>query len=96
MLAVMIGQPITAVPAFAQETATISGADFDAASNPIAGATIILTGPTTVTTKSDTDGHYTASVPEGIYRILVRSAGYSDSTDDGVTVTADGLKLDVR
>jgi Carboxypeptidase regulatory-like domain/TonB-dependent Receptor Plug Domain len=96
MLAVMIGQPIAAIPAFAQETATISGVVLDAASNPISGATIILTGPTTVTTKSDTAGKYTASLPEGIYRILVRSAGYSDSTDDGVTVTADGLTLDVR
>ncbi len=96
MLAVMIGQPIAVIPAFAQETATLSGVVLDAASNPIAGATIIISGPATVTTKSDTDGHYTATVPEGIYRILVRSAGYSDSTDDGVTVTADGLKLDVR
>ena len=96
MLAVMIGQPIGAIPAFAQATATLSGVVLDPASNPSAGATVILSGPASATATTDSDGKYTLNAPEGVYRILVRAPGYSSSTDDDVTLTSAGLSLDVR
>ena len=96
MLAVLIGQPIGAVPAFAQSSATLTGTVLDAASTPVAGVTVTLSGPATATTKTDADGHYTLTAPEGIYRILFRAPGYADSTDDAVTLTASGSTLDAR
>jgi hypothetical protein len=96
MLAVMIGQPIGALPALAQDTATLSGSVLDPAASPVAGATVTITGPATVTTKTDAAGHYSLSAPQGIYRILVRAGGFSDSTDDAVTLSNAGITLDVR
>jgi len=92
MLAVLFG----AIPAVAQTTGSLSGVVLDPASTPVAGATIVLTGPATVTAKSDADGHYTLSAPEGLYRILVRAAGFSDSTDDNIVLGDAAVALDVR
>jgi hypothetical protein len=96
MLAVMIGQPLGAVPASAQETGTLSGTVLDPAAAPVSGATVTITGPATATTKTDAEGRYSLSAPQGIYRILVHAGGFSDSTDDAVTLTTGGVTLDVR
>jgi hypothetical protein len=95
MLAVLIGQPLGAVPAFAQSTVTLSGTVFDPAAAPVSGATVTITGPATATTKTDAAGHYTLNAPQGIYRILIHAGGFSDSTDD-VTLSASGATLDAR
>jgi Carboxypeptidase regulatory-like domain len=91
LAAVMIGQPLGALPAFAQSTSapvatagTISGRITDADGSPISGASINVTGPTRATTTTDRDGRYSVSVPPGIYRILVRAGGFSEVSEDNI------------
>lgn len=96
MLVVLGGEPLSAIPAFAQESGTVTGTVVDQTATPVAGATVTLIGLGGATAKTDADGHYSLSVPAGLYRLLVRAPGFSDTTDDSVAVTSAGLTLDAR
>jgi hypothetical protein len=99
MLLALVAQPIGAVPALAQgaptaSTGTLSGIITDGSGTPLAGATVILSGPNTVRTTTDNLGHYTLTAPPGLYRFLVRAGGFADSAQDGVTLAATATTLD--
>ena len=100
LLAVLIGEPVAALPALAQASmsataATLSGTISDGAGSPIAGATITLSGPSSAKTISDSNGHYSVSVAPGLYKVVVHAPGFSDNSDDSVTIN-NGATADVR
>jgi hypothetical protein len=100
MLLALVAQPIGAIPALAQgarasaAAGTLSGTITDASGTPLAGATVILSGPHTARATTDNLGHYSISAPPGIYRFLVRAGGFADSAQDGITVAATATTLD--
>lgn len=101
MLAALIGEPIAAVPAFAQSSAsatatTLSGTVTDSSGAPVAGATVTISGQATASAKTDAAGKYTISTPPGLYRVSVRAPGFAESIDDGIAVTSTGTTLDMR
>jgi outer membrane receptor protein involved in Fe transport len=57
-------------------------------SDPVAGATVRITGPTSITTTTDANGLFSASVPPGVYRIEITRPGYSPATLEDLAVTA--------
>jgi hypothetical protein len=93
MLAVLIAQPIGALPALAQGSSasmsagTLSGIVTDAGGSPVAGATVLLSGPKALRTTTDADGHYSFNAPPGVYRVVVRAGGFADSTLEDVAVS---------
>ena len=76
-----------ATTAFAQRTVTgtVTGAD----SEPIVGASVVITG-TTLGTITDVDGNFSLSVPEEYSSLTISSVGYrrQDVAISGTTVTA--------
>ena len=101
MLLALAAQPIGALPAFAQgapaaatSAGMLSGTITDSSGTPLAGATVIISGPHTVRATTDSLGHYAIGAPPGIYRFLVRAGGFADSTQDGITVAATATTLD--
>ncbi|MFU8854927.1 S8 family serine peptidase [Micromonospora sp. SL1-18] len=63
---------------------TATGSD-----EPIAGATVSLTGSTSRTAVTDADGHYALTLTAGTYDIAARSFGYVTDGVEGIQVTAD-------
>ena len=63
---------ITAQPAAAQQTVTLSGRVTDAAGNAVSGATVNLEDPGWIGQETDTNGAYSLAVPPGTYRLRVR------------------------
>jgi hypothetical protein len=55
---------------------------------PIAGARIVINGPTDVVTTSDASGSFSVSVPPGIYRISVDKGGFLSASLRDVVVLA--------
>jgi hypothetical protein len=68
-----------AAPALAADpapsTAIIAGV-VRAGGAPVAAATVRISGPTTVSTTTDANGAFTATVPAGVYRVDVSKGGY--------------------
>ncbi len=71
-------------------TGDIIGQVIDAASQPIAGATITA-GTATATT--DTWGLYTLTVDAGVYSVTCSKTGYQSVTQDNVTVSAGEMTI---
>jgi outer membrane receptor protein involved in Fe transport len=93
LLALIVGLPAAALPALAADAppstrAVIQGTVTTAAGNPVAGATVSLTGASTVTATTDTNGAFTATVVPGIYRIDVTRSGYVPAVLSDLAVTA--------
>ncbi len=69
-----------ALPAAAQNaapaTVTVQGTVRSTAGDPLPGATVTLTGPTTVSATTGAAGAFSVSVPPGVYRVDARSTGY--------------------
>jgi hypothetical protein len=100
MLLALVAQPIGAVPVLAQgataaaAAGTISGTITDASGTPLAGATVTISGPQTLSATTDSLGHYSIAAPPGIYRLLVRAPGFAESVEEGITVAATATTLD--
>jgi len=69
-------------------TGTLSGTVTDAASAPLAGATIDVSGG--YTTLTDASGHYALTLVAGTYSVTASKYGYVSSTVPGVVVTPPG------
>ncbi len=89
-------QPAASTPAGiaqAPATATFQGSVRSADGTPVAGASVVATsGSTRATATSDANGGFTLSVPPGVYRIDVSSAGYLPATLSDVAVVAGSTK----
>jgi len=73
----------------AAHTATITGTVSQSDGTPVVGADVKLTGPATLSTKSDNHGVFTfTSVPWGIYQIVVNSL-LGTVSRTGLTVNSD-------
>jgi hypothetical protein len=98
MLLALVAQPIGAVPVLAQgataaaAAGTISGTITDASGTPLAGATVTISGPQTLSATTDSLGHYSIAAPPGIYRLLVRAPGFAESVEEGITVAATAMR----
>ena len=75
--------------AFGQETTgSIEGSVTDAQGGRVAGATILVEGPTTRTVTTDDDGNYrVVQVPPGKYTVSTSATNFSSDKRDDVEVT---------
>lgn len=65
------------VSLYLHTSARLEGQVTDAGTNtPLAGATVRVTGSSTFTTTSGTDGRYSLVVPDGVYQITASAPGY--------------------
>ena len=60
----------------ATDTATVSGNVHDTSGAPIAGARVTLTGATTMSVTTSSDGSFLISVSPGVYRVDVSKGGF--------------------
>src|SRR6266851_5180175 len=89
MLSAIFGILLFAAPALAANVAasaaTVQGV-VRAGGGPVAAATVRISGPTTVSTTTDANGAFSASVPPGVYRVDVSKAGYSSAVLNDLAV----------
>jgi outer membrane receptor protein involved in Fe transport len=69
-------------------TATLTGSVRDGSGQNVVGAHVNLTGPTKVSTSTDGNGAFTATVPPGIYTIEIDRGGYNPVSLSDITVAA--------
>lgn len=76
---------------------TISGRVLDQRGNPLAGATVVATGPAgNRTATSDGSGNFSIPAAPGVYTLLVSHAGYNQSQSDPIPVVAgSGVKVSI-
>ncbi len=82
---------LLAVPAGAQQAATVNGAVLDPLGARVSGATVTLAGEgqPAAKTKSSSDGSYAFSkVSPGRYQVVANASGFDPSTSDPVYVAA--------
>lgn len=76
--------------------ATLSGTVTDAESgDPLAGAQVLLTGPSNRTLTTGEDGAYSAILPAGDYTVLASAYGYLDATEEISLAEEEELVLDL-
>ena len=83
------------MPALAQNAGRISGSVRDSGGAPIAGATVLLSGPQRASTATDNAGNFTfAALPAGTYAVTADKGGYDPAgvsaiavSDNAVTIT---------
>ncbi len=68
--------------------ATVSGTAYDNAGKPLSGVTVTIDGPTHKTVTSDASGHFTFSVPPGLYSIRATHAGFDAAAANEVALVA--------
>lgn len=96
-LTITLAGPFSMAASFAQAPAaagssqtagTVSGTIKDATGAPVAGASVTLSGPQTLSATSDAQGNFTiANVPPGIYSFVAAKTGYNTASEGNVTVT---------
>jgi outer membrane receptor protein involved in Fe transport len=75
--------------AAAAQTGAVSGTVLDASGAVVPGATVVLTGPSSLSTVSRADGAYTfRNVAPGTYRLAVTLPGFAPATREGIAVTS--------
>ena len=78
-----------AAPGFAQQSGTIVGIVYDAATgNPLPQIKVEISGPATFNATTDTDGSYLIEVPAGTYKVSYTSPRFLATAVDGLEVTA--------
>jgi hypothetical protein len=83
-------------PALAQNTGSISGTVRTTQGTPVGGASVALRGPVSEGTTTDAQGAYHfASVPSGIYQIVVTRAGFFQSEGSIAIAAGASVTLDV-
>ncbi|MBV8579366.1 MAG: TonB-dependent receptor, partial [Candidatus Eremiobacteraeota bacterium] len=83
------GPPVLAqAPAAAPDTTAAVQGTVTSAGGPLAGAIVVLSGPTTISTTTDAKGAFSVNVPPGVYRIDVSRAGYVAAVLSDLAVTA--------
>src|SRR5579872_4956407 len=93
MLCVLSAMP--AVTSAQSSTATVAGTVDDESGAPVAGASVVLKGPQTKSTTSDSKGAFTFSdVPAGSYVLSVTKGGYTAAEQNDIIVLA-GQTLNV-
>jgi subtilisin-like proprotein convertase family protein len=71
-------------------TGTLSGTVTDDSTlQPIAGATVVATGPTNRTTTTNASGQYSVLLGPGTYSVSVSARAYVDETANDVVITQD-------
>ncbi|MDB5093213.1 MAG: Carboxypeptidase regulatory-like domain, partial [Candidatus Eremiobacteraeota bacterium] len=89
IVSALFGMLLFAAPALAANvtaaTATIQGV-VRAGGAPLAAATVRISGATTVSTTTDANGVFSATVPPGVYRVDVSKAGYSSAVLNDLAV----------
>jgi len=90
LIALAVGfMVLSATPAAAAGTGSVSGTVTASDGAPIAGATVDLRGPASYATQTDAAGAFTVpSIVPGIYSITVSKAGFGTATDS-LAVIAD-------
>jgi outer membrane cobalamin receptor len=72
--------------ALAQAVTAITGTVTDAAGKPLGKARITISGPTSASLESKSDGTFTIPVTPGIYSVTVSVAGFATARNDNVVV----------
>ncbi len=77
-------------PIAAQATAqaTFTGTVHDDTGASVPNAQVTVSGPSTQTTTTDTDGNFSVSLPPGIYRVSIAKGGYNQVALPDVVATA--------
>ena len=76
-------------------TPTISGRALDGLGQPVGGAVVSVTGPTSPSTTTTGDGRYGfLDLPAGTYTVSVAADGYASSPARSVTVPPDAADVD--
>ena len=70
------------------QQSTITGTLRTPAGAAVGGATVTATGPTRVTTTSDSTGAFMLAVSPGLYRVVVTKPGYTSASTSDVIITA--------
>jgi TonB dependent receptor/Carboxypeptidase regulatory-like domain/TonB-dependent Receptor Plug Domain len=82
IVSALFGMLLFAAPALAADpaasTALIQGV-VRAGGGPVVAATVRISGPTTLSTTTDANGAFSATVPPGVYRVDVSKAGYASA-----------------
>jgi hypothetical protein len=80
----------TTVAQTSPDAAAVTGTVRDTNGAPIPGARVTLTGATTMSTTSASDGSFLLSVPPGTYRVDISKGGYAATSLQHYTVSASG------
>ncbi|HEY8298290.1 MAG TPA: TonB-dependent receptor [Candidatus Baltobacteraceae bacterium] len=81
--------PASAQTAAAQSASSVSGAVSDGAGEPVAGALVVLRGPSKYTAATDAKGTFSVpGVAPGVYVLTVNKPGYSTAVQNDVVVLA--------
>lgn len=76
------------IPALAQDAGSISGSVRDAAGAPIAGATVLLSGPRRVSIATDNTGAFRfTGLPPGTYAVTANKGGYDPGGVSAIAVS---------
>jgi hypothetical protein len=84
----------SASPAPAGTSTVLQGSVRSGTGLPVAGASVRASGPSTASTTTDASGTFTLTVPQGIYTIEVRRAGYNAAVLSNI-VAVGGTSLPV-
>jgi hypothetical protein len=90
----LVATGLFAGSAMAGTTGSLSGVAIDSATKaPIAGAKIVVSGPSAVqSTTTDKTGHFTfAALPPDTYTVSLDATGYGHASLSGIDITADNL-----
>ncbi len=85
---------VAGLGAQAQADGLVTGTVLPGGGTPLADITVTFTGPSTVRTVTDAQGHFTVSLPGGAYRAEIRSPGFKPfaarvDVAPGETITRD-------
>jgi outer membrane receptor protein involved in Fe transport len=76
----------------AQSATAITGTVTDGAGKAIGKARITITGPSSASAESGSDGSFSVNVPPGVYTVTITASGFQSASSD-VTVTAGAASL---
>jgi outer membrane receptor protein involved in Fe transport len=74
--------------AAATTTASLTGAVKDGSGAAVVGARVTLSGPTKLSTTTDSKGDFTIAAPPGIYSIEIERGGYNPVSLSDITIAA--------
>jgi outer membrane receptor protein involved in Fe transport len=90
LLSTVVPAAAVTSPILAQATAqaTFNGTVHDDTGATVPNAQVTVTGPTTQTTTTDSNGNFTVNIPPGIYRVAITKGGYNQVALPDVVATA--------
>jgi hypothetical protein len=98
LIALAVGfMVLSASPASAAATGSVSGTVSAGNGAPIAGASVDLRGPSSYTVQTDASGRFSIpAVVPGIYAVTVSKAGYASTSDDIAVISGQAQNVEVQ